>query len=330
VPADLLRSSGVIQYSMSRGSTTGANHNASNATIMAGILSSIGCTLMIHEDKEEDATNAYPTKMARMAAMPTIDQLFIGSAPDSTSAATQKAIRVFLRAQALANGFAFFDAYNALKDYTEVTRLGWNGDGTHLADAAYFFVASQIMADLRADIYGAQHAATTIVATDHAVPRLDGYVSPMVKFAAWAGVSQPSYAIIKNVKYLYLGGEPGSVPIIQNFGTQGIHFSASDGTSSTNLYNIGTLYFANSTRITNYSTEGIAALNSTGAAGTLAGSLLRINNTQVVGPRNTGWTAGSGTASKGAFTTSTATATQCAERILAIEQALSTHGLIGV
>mgnify|MGYP001308222995 CR=1 FL=1 len=61
-----------------------------------------------------------------------------------------------------------------------------------------------------------------------------------------------------------------------------------------------------------------------------AGSAARysISGTKVVGARETGWTAATGTANKGAFATGSATLTNCAERIKAHEDALRTHGLI--
>lgn len=49
-----------------------------------------------------------------------------------------------------------------------------------------------------------------------------------------------------------------------------------------------------------------------------------VGGTKVVGLRDTGWTAGTGTPNKGAFAASTA----AEQRILAIEQALRAHGLI--
>lgn len=49
---------------------------------------------------------------------------------------------------------------------------------------------------------------------------------------------------------------------------------------------------------------------------------------QVVGPRNTGWTVGTGTANKGAINYDTATAGQLAARVKALEDMLRTHGLI--
>lgn len=62
--------------------------------------------------------------------------------------------------------------------------------------------------------------------------------------------------------------------------------------------------------------DGLLYVNRSGTWGT------------ILGATDTGWTAGTGTTNKGAFATSTATATDCAERILAIEQALLAAGII--
>jgi hypothetical protein len=57
---------------------------------------------------------------------------------------------------------------------------------------------------------------------------------------------------------------------------------------------------------------------------------LRIDNVQVVGPRNTGWVAMTGTADESSvFDTSTVTLVQLAQRVKALQDALTTHGLIG-
>jgi hypothetical protein len=50
--------------------------------------------------------------------------------------------------------------------------------------------------------------------------------------------------------------------------------------------------------------------------------------TKVLGVTETGWTAGTGTPNKGAFDADIATLTEVSQRLLAIEQALRTHGLI--
>ena len=57
---------------------------------------------------------------------------------------------------------------------------------------------------------------------------------------------------------------------------------------------------------------------------------IRLNETQVVGVRATGWTAMTGTTDKAsAFATSTVTLVQLAGRVMALQAALTLHGLIG-
>ena len=115
-------------------------------------------------------------------------------------------------------------------------------------------------------------------------------------------------------------------------GTPGQNYIYGDGTAGTvdtgNGYKVG-----NATILTNSAlTLGV-------------GGIIKINGTQVVGPQQTGWTAGTGTASKGAFAsyagqtigavysqtqvqTLDNAARDVSQRLLAIEQALTAHGLI--
>lgn len=58
-------------------------------------------------------------------------------------------------------------------------------------------------------------------------------------------------------------------------------------------------------------------------------SQINIAATKVLGTRDTGWTAPTGTANKGAFASDTATLLDVARRIFSIETALRTHGLLG-
>jgi hypothetical protein len=58
--------------------------------------------------------------------------------------------------------------------------------------------------------------------------------------------------------------------------------------------------------------------------------VLVVNSSQVVGARDTGWTAMTGTADKvTSYATSTVTLAQLAGRVMALQTALTTHGLIG-
>ena len=61
-----------------------------------------------------------------------------------------------------------------------------------------------------------------------------------------------------------------------------------------------------------------------------SGKVLQVNSTQVVGPRDTGWTTMTGTPDEStSYATSTVTLAQLAGRVMALQTALTTHGLIG-
>lgn len=54
-----------------------------------------------------------------------------------------------------------------------------------------------------------------------------------------------------------------------------------------------------------------------------------VGSNQVIGPRSTGWSAPTGTATKTTFDTATVTTAQLAERVKALTDALIGHGIIG-
>jgi hypothetical protein len=66
-----------------------------------------------------------------------------------------------------------------------------------------------------------------------------------------------------------------------------------------------------------------------GSVNVTSGSVYRVNGTNVVGARITGWGAPSGTATRTTFATGTVTLVQLAERVKALIDDLTTHGLIG-
>lgn len=70
--------------------------------------------------------------------------------------------------------------------------------------------------------------------------------------------------------------------------------------------------------------------SSVDVTGNFNGASYRVSNTQVVGARNTGWTAMTGTADKATvFDTASVTLPQLAARVLSMQAALTTHGLLG-
>jgi hypothetical protein len=70
-----------------------------------------------------------------------------------------------------------------------------------------------------------------------------------------------------------------------------------------------------------YTLDAAGDVNSTG--------VYRVSGTQVVRARVTGWAAATGTATRATFATSTVTTAQLAERVKALIDDLTTHGLIG-
>ena len=222
-----LRDYGVIAWATGRGSTNLTQQNQSNIAILSGILSDINAVLMVHEYKEEDASNTFAPMMARMAQMPSVDQLFIGTLPDSGSDSVRKDNNKLLRTNALANGFAYFDGDMACKDYDEIVRLGWQGDGTHLDSAAYFFVAQLVMTDLHTNLLGSLLSSPLIVADSFSVARNDGY-GLSVPFTDWSSSDKPERIGLTNIKKVAMHGGPSLEPY-SNYGVIAKNSSGSRG-----------------------------------------------------------------------------------------------------
>jgi len=126
-----------------------------------------------------------------------------------------------------------------------------------------------------------------------------------------------------------------------------IQWSAGSGVQDTNLYRSAASllktddnllvsgYIALGTSDTSLIRDGVGILRvaASGVSATLrlegiAGAL-QVNNVQVVSARRTGWTAATGTETRSTFATSTVTLPQLAERVAAIIDDLTAHGLIG-
>lgn len=72
----------------------------------------------------------------------------------------------------------------------------------------------------------------------------------------------------------------------------------------------------------------VSAVNG-GNNGILTPTALQFQGLPVIGTRKTGWTAATGTATRGTFVTSTVTLPQLAERVKALLDDLIAHGMIG-
>ena len=87
-------------------------------------------------------------------------------------------------------------------------------------------------------------------------------------------------------------------------------------------------FFADDARFLTSGAATIMTIDSTGP-NLASGKTLRVNSTQVVSSRKTGWAAATGTATRTTFATGTVTTAQLAERVKALIDDLISHGLIG-
>lgn len=359
------RDSGVILYQAGLGgSPISKQLPALQGAAWQGIMADINCRLMIHEDKTEDAGASYDAHIAAWQAIPNVACLYIGSLPDSTTAATQTALIDTLRAKVLAADFAFFDGYATLKDYTEVTRLGMNDDGTHLLTPAYWAVANAILSELYLDdprlpvLLENRHRAL-----NYSIYRSDGYgsVSKEVRFVGQT--SNVNRVDIWNVGGIGLKSNQTETTDsltaqvrMQSYSNFGVHFLSAAG-GSCYLVNVGGFYIgtasgtgaSSGTIEPNYNSWRykftISSAGNVLKDATLECGGLRVGSIDMITAQQTGWTAGTGTANKGAFAayggaTMSAGYVQAeaqatndaaknnAQRIKAIEDALRSLGLI--
>lgn len=118
----------------------------------------------------------------------------------------------------------------------------------------------------------------------------------------------------------------------------GIDIASVTGTA-TNKYairaGVGQVYLGDTTQSTS-TTSGalvIAGGQAVGgnifSGGTIQGTQFQVAGTKVLGARDTGWTAPTGTANKGAFASDTASLLNVAQRLYSLEIALRNHGLLG-
>lgn len=235
-----MKAYGLVPFSFARGGSILSQNNYASTAIVSFIMGDLNLKMMFLQAKEENAPVNVPATFARFASLPATSVLTVGSLPDSSDAASQIANNAIFRTQALANDSAYFDGYGALKDYAELTRLGWNGDGTHPTDEASRFAASLILGELNLiDIFGTmEHRDVENARTQSAsfrIPAPDG--SGDIEFAAAYGGGDPRKAKLTNVAVIVLG-EDGDAPAISQRDSQSVTILKADGS-------IGNLYIAN-------------------------------------------------------------------------------------
>jgi hypothetical protein len=107
------------------------------------------------------------------------------------------------------------------------------------------------------------------------------------------------------------------------FAVTSLYSMTNVGSSTVQMYSDQDLvikYYTNSTQTFEYDKNCINLIS---------GKVLKVNGTQVIGPRITGWNAATNTKSKATFDTTTVTLPQLAARVGQLIDDLMTHGVIG-
>lgn len=146
-----LRAFGMIPFNFQCGGSTFTQNNYANSTIFNYLLNDLNVGLIVVQAKEEGwASGTIPTTMTRLAGHTTSSKLVVGSLPDVSGDTVQRQVNAAFRFAALSSDYAFFDGFALFGSYAELTRLGWNGDGTHPDDRASQYAAHMIASELSA------------------------------------------------------------------------------------------------------------------------------------------------------------------------------------
>lgn len=234
----LFKAYGIVPMSFGRGGSIMSQQNHANTAILSALLTDLNVKLMFVQAKEENAAVNVPAMFARFAGLPAFSKIVVGSLPDNGDAASLQANNAIFRTQALANEAAYFDGYSACKDFAELTRLGWQGDGVHPADAANRFVAGMILGEL--DLMTTFGTAEFRDVRSH---RMIGqfYIEattgvPSLIMRSYGG-SESDKALIMNIAQLLFGPE-GSAASLQQRTSNSVQVIAANG-------DLGSLFIGN-------------------------------------------------------------------------------------
>ncbi len=82
-------------------------------------------------------------------AIPNAEWCYMGTTPSYNADSTVQLSNSILRAHALKYNQYFFDCYDALVNYANLVKLGWQGDGTHVTTAANEYCGNLMYRDMK-------------------------------------------------------------------------------------------------------------------------------------------------------------------------------------
>ena len=171
--------SGIVLVNNARGGLAMDDANGANSTVVDYVLQDIDPLLGFFECKDGGTRSELDTIFgascdALAAATPNCDWMFIGTSPTSSDTGVSlgdesqgsQLMNAALRAAAEAADYWYWDGYRPFVSYETLTALGWEGDGTHIADEANHFAANRIAADTGLlDLVGAAESRDVCAAT---------------------------------------------------------------------------------------------------------------------------------------------------------------------
>lgn len=131
-----------------------ANANTCPAAIVTPIMAHLNpCLITFLMDDSAALFEAnFPTLKATLSAgAPNASWIVFGNGPKSVANGGDAASQAqcdWIRSQVDTLGIAFVDMMQLLKSYDALSALGWEGDGVHLSEQAYWFVASRTLREL--------------------------------------------------------------------------------------------------------------------------------------------------------------------------------------
>lgn len=249
---------GLLRLHLGRGGSTLAQNNYSDDGILEFFRSDMNLAAIFVQAKEEDPeANAGPA-IERLTALDDLSVICFGnglpdmSADDAPGIAAFRATNAVFRDACDANGALFIDVFEIFQSYSNLTHLGWQGDGTHPAAGANIFAARMVATMLgillfqgrvvRQNLENAAVRTGSLYLKDGRAASNDYYQV----FKAY-GAADPDAFHLQYIRRLFLNGAEGAAPYIQESGGSVAARAADGSPANLNFGNVSATAVANNT-----------------------------------------------------------------------------------
>lgn len=305
----MLRKNGYLPCSWnSRGGSDLEQNNYANAFIRNYLANDFGIKLWVVQAKEGYATVDPQVTFDTLKSISNTSILACSSMPDVSNEASLITQNIALELKALFNGSAFFDNFRAMGTYSELVRLGWQGDGTHTTGDSYAFAVSFLFAELGLREFFNTYKGminhdgnNNYVVTNKVAVFKGDFSGDEIPVIENTGGGSPTFALIQNIaKYFmgdkaaaaYIGGYGSEIATFANNGTFAPFRCAQFNAMATSAVPLGTNAISGSNGhlgagedfyLGNYTVAGLPASNRPYGALRFATDLKKIGETSGTG-----------------------------------------------